>query len=214
LQAGHCHVLKANSSSLPPACTCKQVQQLQRELQAAHQQLAAAGADHKALLEVQQQLAECDSLVQRQAQVIRQLEQQLLAVDGQGQGHAYASGAGLSWGTQPSGQQQQVQQLEAENASLLQALQQAQLQLMQAQAAGACSSNGSTQLPELHEKLARLQSALALKEEQHQRQLRALRQEHERLRVDQGIRWERAVAGTDFWQSGCALLGYALHRPQ
>lgn len=53
---------------------------------------------------------------------------------------------------------------------------------------GSGKADGGGQLATLQAKLGRLQAALELKEEQHARQLRALRQEHERLRVEQGIR--------------------------
>lgn len=114
--------------------------------------------------------------------MIQQLELQLLREGG-------------PWPPTCAGSQQQ---LEAENAALRQALQQAQVQMqaqLQAQQqqvqAGPWHQTGGVggqQLEELQAKLARLQAALELKEEQHARQLRALQQEHERLRVEQSIR--------------------------
>lgn len=175
------------------------MEQLGRQLQEAQQRAEEGAASADMLHETQRQLSESDSLVQQQARVIAQMEQQLLVQDAR----CSVSGNGANIMQQ---QQQQLQSLEAENASLRQALQQAQAQLVSqscSQGRGSrCSSPGSAsgqqQVAELQAKLARLQSALALKEEQHQRQLRSLRHEHERLRVEQGIRCGAAAWGARF----------------
>jgi hypothetical protein len=90
-----------------------QVEQLSREQRDMQQQLQGASpeellADSALLQQAQQQLAESDDLVQQQARVIAQLEQQLLG-----------SGSSGSFGSSGSGSQGR---LEATNASLRQAL--------------------------------------------------------------------------------------------
>lgn len=163
-------------------CPFAQVEQLARERQELMQAMEEARAGASALQHAQAQLADSDALVQQQAVAIKQLEAQLLA-----EGQRCRSGGDSRW-----------QALEAENASLRQALLHAQAQAVQAQAqqaGGSWSGAGATphgsaahQLEEAEAQLARLQAVLQLREEQHQRQLRAVRQEHERLRVEQGIK--------------------------
>lgn len=165
---------------LPPV----QVEQLSREQQELQQRLQGVSpeellADSALLQQAQQQLADSDGLVQQQARVIAELEQQLL-------------GGGGSEGSCSGGSQGR---LEADNASLRQALQAAQTQLTAQQQLQGAEGHSYSQCPqagseeELQGRVERLQGALKLKQEQHERQLRALREEHERLRVEQGIRW-------------------------
>lgn len=123
------------------------------------------------------QLADSDSLVSQQAAAIQQLERQLLQAD---------------VGMDPNAHQR-LQQLEAENASLRQAVWQATQHVGSVQpVAGSDGRNasGSTdaQLDELQGQVSRLQAQLRAKEEQHQRQLRAMQHEHQRLRTEEGIR--------------------------
>lgn len=126
---------------------------------AAQQRAAELQASQAQLQATQQQLADADGLVRQQARAIQQLEQQLVCEAAQPPAPQLAAAP-------PAGT-----------------------------SSGAGGSGGSSggaeggQLAELQAKLARLQAALELKEEQHARALRALRAEHERLRVDQGIRW-------------------------
>jgi outer membrane murein-binding lipoprotein Lpp len=104
-----------------------------------------------------------------------------------------------------------IQQLEAENASLRQAL-----HAMQSRLAGGgqparddgnrSSSGGDLTMPDLQARLARLQASMQIKEEQHRRQLSSLRQEHERLRVQEGIRCDACVGGTGGSWHACSLL--------
>lgn len=127
--------------------------------------------------QLQAQLADSDSLVSQQAAVIQQLERQLLQTDGGGD----------------PGRDQRLQQLEAENALLLQAVRQAAQQGGSAMLGGSGSAeNGGggteAQLGELQGQVARLQAQLRAKEEQHQRQLRVMQHEHQRLRTEEGIR--------------------------
>jgi hypothetical protein len=166
------------------AAATLQVEQLSREQRDMPQRLQGASpeellADSKLLQQAQQQLAESDSLVQQQARVIGQLEQQLLGSGGSGGNGSFGSGGGGSQGM-----------LEAENASLRQVLQQmqAQLSVLQKLQHAEPREQPSRSEQELQGQVERLQGALRLREEQHERQLRALRQEHERLRVEQGIR--------------------------
>ncbi|KAI3424930.1 hypothetical protein D9Q98_008314 [Chlorella vulgaris] len=158
----------------------QQVEQLRGERDAAWQRAQEGEGAHSAgLQEAKQQLAESDGLVWQQASVIAQMEQRLL----QGSNGAASLDAPAA----------SLQQLEAENASLRQAL-----HVMQSRLAGGgqpvhddgnrSSSGGDLTMPDLQARLARLQASMQIKEEQHQRQLSSLRQEHERLRVQEGIR--------------------------
>lgn len=127
--------------------------------------------------QVQAQLADSDSLVSQQAAAIQQLERQLLQAD---------------VGRDPSAHQR-LQQLEAENASLRQALWEAAqhaggVQPGASSGGGNASGSAEGQLGELQGQVARLQAQLRAKEEQHQRQLRAMQHEHQRLRTEEGIR--------------------------
>lgn len=145
----------------------------------AMQQLEAAAADRAELARTQQQLADSDGLVRQQAALINQLEQQLLAQDA------------LPPAPLAAAQQARLQHLEAENASLRAGLAHAQAVGLGGGGGGDGDSSDHQRSAELQSKLARLQSALQLKEGQHERQLRALKREHERLRVEQGIRYGR-----------------------
>lgn len=170
--------------------------QREQELQWHVERLAAEGAEAPHQLEAaacelqhaRRQLADSEALVQEQAQVVQALERQLL----QEEGSSGTAGGGA---------------LEAENASLRQALQEAQAELdalrqtlcqaqgqLEALRQGAAGAAGgpaqqAEKAAELEAKLGRLQAALQLQQEQHGRQMRAARQAHERLRVEQGIRW-------------------------
>lgn len=143
------------------------------EEQAVWRQRAEASAAQ--LQQVQVQLADSDGLVSQQASVIQQLEQQLLQADSSG----------------GPGGEQRLRQLEAENASLRQAVREAQRQAGSAKVGGSNgdgSSPAEVQLAELRGQVARLQAQLCAKEEQHQRQMRMMQHEHQRLRTEEGIR--------------------------
>ena len=189
----------SNASFVAPTL---QVDQLSRQRQEVQQRLQGASpeellADSALLQQTQAQLAESDGLVQQQARVIAQLEQQLLG----------SGGGGSSFSSSDSGSQGR---LEAENASLRQALQQVQAQLLaqQAQQHAEPREQALSNEQELQGQGERLQGVLRLREEQHERQLRALRQEHERLRVEQGIRWVDCSGGGDgaSLPAGCHVM--------
>lgn len=155
-----------------------QAEQAAKERQEWQQRAEALQASADLLQQTQADLADSNGLVAQQASVIQQLERQLLQSGGLG----------------GPGSDQRTQQLEADNAALRQALQAAQQQASQARlgarsSGSGCSGDNETQLAELQGKFARLQAQLRAREEQHERQLRMLKQEHQRLRIEEGIRW-------------------------
>ena len=166
------------------ACSSLQVEKVAKQQQEWQQRAEALQASATLLQQTQAQLADSDGLVAQQASVIKQLEQQLLQPSG----------------LDGPGGNQQVQQLEAENAMLRQALQAAQQAAGRAEPGAHSIAGGSdAQLAELQSKLGRLQGQLRAREEQHERQLRMLKQEHQRLRTEEGIRW---VQGSGCWLPG------------
>ncbi|PRW45588.1 hypothetical protein C2E21_5890 [Chlorella sorokiniana] len=152
-------------------------QQLDQAVQEQSEWRERAEASAALLQQVQAQLTDSDGLVSQQAAVIQQLERQLLLPDDGGD----------------PGRAQRLQQLEAENASLRQAVREAaqqagSIQLGAGSHGGTDGRDAGAQLSELQGQVAHLQAQLRAKEEQHQRQLRAMQHEHQRLRTEEGIR--------------------------
>lgn len=145
-----------------------QVERLRSEQQEGQYRLAAAQAESALLQQTQRQLGESDGLLRQQARIISQLELQLLAQDACGTVAATLGGIRQH--------QQQSTHPQTETA------------LGQGPGTSGITAEQQDQVEVLQTKLARLQQALALKEEQHQRRIKQLQREHERLQIDEGIR--------------------------